>query len=117
MTDRETKAVEVLNFYRNCHYADSSATESYKLANAINDILPEFVRLANERDERSKGSMYCTEWEDLLEYFKNGKPVGAVFDTCISESEDGRRIELPSGVDIVIRFCPVCGRPLKGEKA
>lgn len=33
-------AIEFLNFYRNCHYSDPSGSESYLLANAINDILP-----------------------------------------------------------------------------
>lgn len=51
MTKEEEKAFEILNFYRNCHYADSSATESYLMADAINTILPEFIRLTNERDK------------------------------------------------------------------
>ena len=42
MADREKliEAVEELNYYRNCHYNDSSATVEYKLAQAINDVLP-----------------------------------------------------------------------------
>ena len=54
MTDREVKAVEILNRYRNSHYIDSCIEESYVLATAINYILPEFVRLAKEREERRK---------------------------------------------------------------
>lgn len=54
MTDREVKAVEILNRYRNSHYIDSCIEESYVLANAINYILPEFVRLVKEREERRK---------------------------------------------------------------
>ena len=66
------------------------------------------------------GCKYCKEYEDLPEYFINFKPVGRVFDTCIQMDESGRwRLEVPSGADIGIKFCPMCGRklpqPLKGE--
>ena len=56
---------------------------------------------------------YCTEWEDLPEHVINGELVGKVFDTCIQEDENGLwHIELPSGLDIGIKFCPYCGRDL-----
>lgn len=56
---------------------------------------------------------YCEGYEDLPEHFVNGKPVGRVFDTCIQTDENGLwHIELPSGADIGIRFCPMCGRRL-----
>lgn len=63
---------------------------------------------------------YCEEYEDLPEHFVSGKPVGRVFDTCIQTDENGRwHIEVPSGADIGIKFCPMCGRklpqPPKGE--
>ena len=63
---------------------------------------------------------YCEEYEDLPEHFIDGKPVGRVFDTCIQPNENGLwHLEVPCGVDIGIRFCPMCGRrlpqPLKGE--
>ena len=66
------------------------------------------------------GCEYCKEYEDLPEHFINGKPVGIVFDTCIQTDENGRwHLEVPSGVDIGIKFCPMCGRklppPPKGE--
>ena len=38
-------AAEVLNYYRNCHYNDSSTTEEYKLAQAINDVLPTLAQV------------------------------------------------------------------------
>ena len=40
-----TSAIDYLNYYRNMHYADSSSTESYKLANAINTLLPVFTEM------------------------------------------------------------------------
>ena len=55
---------------------------------------------------------YCTEYEDLPEHIIDGKPVGKVFDTSISENEKGWHIELPSGYDIGTNFCPICGRKL-----
>ena len=66
------------------------------------------------------GCKYCKEYEDLPEHFIDSKPVGRVFDTCIQTDENGRwHLEVPSGADIGIKFCPVCGRefpkPPKGE--
>ena len=70
--------------------------------------------------QESNGCEYCKEYEDLPEYFISGKPVGRVFDTCIQTDENGRwHLEVPSGADIGIKFCPMCGRklpqPPKGE--
>ena len=66
------------------------------------------------------GCEYCNEYEDLPEHFIDSKPVGRVFDTCIQPNENGLwHIEVPSGADIGIKFCPMCGRklpqPPKGE--
>lgn len=59
------------------------------------------------------GCKYCKEYEDLPEHFIDGKPVGRVFDTCIQTDENGRwHLEVPSGADIGIKFCPMCGRKL-----
>lgn len=58
------------------------------------------------------GCKYCTESEDLPEHIINGEPVGRVFDTCIQEDENGWHLELPSGNDVGIKFCPYCGRNL-----
>ena len=56
---------------------------------------------------------YCKEYEDLPEYFIDGKPIGRVFDTCIQPNENGLwHIEVPYGADIGIQFCPMCGRKL-----
>ena len=59
---------------------------------------------------------YCTEYADLPEHIIDGEPIGKVFDTCISPDENGWwHIELPSGNDIGIRYCPYCGRDLTPE--
>ena len=63
--------------------------------------------------QESNGCEYCKEYEDLPEHFVNGKPVGRVFDTCIQTDENGWwHLEVPSGADIGIKFCPMCGRRL-----
>ena len=38
-------AMSKLNFFRNCHYSDSSTTESYQLAQAINTVLSVVAKL------------------------------------------------------------------------
>ena len=59
------------------------------------------------------GCEYCEGYEDLPEHFVSGKPVGRVFDTCIQTDENGLwHLEVPNGVDIGIKFCPMCGRRL-----
>ena len=53
-TDEIRKAMDVLNFYRNCHHSASSNTEEYDLADAINTILPRFYKcLDDAKTERS----------------------------------------------------------------
>lgn len=59
------------------------------------------------------GCEYCEEYKNLIELFINGKAAGRVFDTCIQIDENGLwHIEVPSGADIGIKFCPMCGRRL-----
>lgn len=63
--------------------------------------------------QKLDGCKYCKEYEDLPEHFIDGEPVGRVFDTCIQRNENGLwHLEVPYGVDIGIRFCPMCGREL-----
>ncbi len=59
------------------------------------------------------GCIYCTEYEDLPEHIIHDKNIGRVFDTCIDFDENGWHIEVPSGADIGIRYCPYCGRKLE----
>ena len=85
------------------------------LADDVMDIIAHGVKV-----QELDGCKYCKEYEDLPEHFIDGKPVGRVFDTCIQRNESGLwHLEVPYGVDIGIRFCPMCGRellrPQKGE--
>ena len=40
----ELTAIDQLNFYRNRYYNDGNATEKGIIANALNEILPQFAR-------------------------------------------------------------------------
>ena len=66
--------------------------------------------------EKNIECKFCKEYADLPEHIIDGKPIGRVFDTCIQTDENGLwHLELPSGTDIGIKFCPYCGRELKEE--
>ena len=43
--------VEILNWYRNLYYAENENTERGIIARAINDILPEYIRLKEETNK------------------------------------------------------------------
>ena len=78
------------------------------LADDVMDIISNGVTV-----QELSGCKYCEEYADLPEHFISFKPVGRVFDTCIQTDESGRwHIEVPSGSDIGIKFCPMCGRKL-----
>lgn len=88
MVDQE--AINILNLYRNRHYSDSSISESYKIANAINVILPEYIRLNKIHQKEKEPCKFCEDnfcfWKsELSGYFK----------------------------ETDIKFCPHCGRPLE----
>ena len=107
--DVREKLVELLQ-------VDLSGSDGYE-PELIADYMLDHGVMVQELD----GCKYCEEHEDLPEHFVSGKPVGRVFDTCIQIDENGRwHLEVPSGADIGIKFCPVCGRkllppPPKGE--
>ena len=73
-------------------------------------IDPDFI------PEEDMGCKYCTEYEELPEHVIKGQPIGKVFDTCIQCDENGWHLEIPSGVDIGINFCPICGRKLTEDE-
>ena len=106
--DVREKLVELLD--TNCGYVDEVEAE----------VLADHLIANGVTVQESNGCEFCKEYEDLPEHFINGKPAGRVFDTCIQTDENGRwHLEVPSGVDIGIKFCPMCGRklplPPKGE--
>lgn len=64
--------------------------------------------------EENIGCKFCEGYEDLPEHIIDGCPVDRVFDTCIQIDENGLwHLEVPSGADIGIKFCPYCGRELE----
>ena len=99
--DVREKLVELLD--TNCGYVDEVEAE----------VLADHLISNGVTIQELDGCKYCEEYEDLPEHFISGKPVGRVFDTCIQTDENGRwHLEVPSGADIGIKFCPVCGRRL-----
>ena len=99
--DVREELVELLD--TNCGYVDEVEAE----------VLADYLIANGVTVQESNGCEYCKEYEDLPEHFVNGKPVGRVFDTCIQTDENGWwHLEVPSGADIGIKFCPVCGRKL-----
>lgn len=84
-------AIEVLNYYRNCYYAEPQTTERGIVANAINDILPKVTELVHGR------------WIDLRESSKDVPKC-----RC---SVCSRTI---IGLDSEYKFCPNCGTKMDG---
>lgn len=50
-TEEIEQALSILNIYRNSYYAEPSGTVKYAVANAINTILPLFVKCLERRSE------------------------------------------------------------------
>lgn len=57
----EQKSVSILNAFRNKYYTDGNSTENGIVANAIDEILPEYVRLKRENTQEVKHGkwLYC----------------------------------------------------------
>ena len=81
-------AVEKLNHYRNYYHADGDNTEAGVIANAINEILPEYVRMKENaaidpmaiikkaREVLGKKYEYITSEPAEIKYFeKDGKLI------------------------------------------
>lgn len=73
LSEKFFESIKVLNNYRNLYHAESSSTEQYKVANAINDILPEFCRLIESDAEpvvRCRDCRFGTEsQQEPKDYF------------------------------------------------
>ena len=97
------------------------ACRYYGFGDCFPDRFADYLIAHGVTVQKFGGCKYCEEYADLPEHFINFKPVGRVFDTCIQMDESGRwHLEVPSGTDIGIKFCPMCGRKLplqpKGEQ-
>lgn len=113
MDVREKLMELICRFYSGLSVSDITPPYGY-------ENLADFLISNGVTVQELDGCKYCKEYEDLPEHFVSGKPVGRVFDTCLQTDENGRwHLEVPSGVDIGIKFCPMCGRklppPPKGE--
>lgn len=113
-------AIQELNRYFQQTYVECVDKEVRPLSAAVIQYAIDTIRRENmadrEREERSKGCSYCTEYADLPEFYKNGEFVGRVFDTNIgfwSGNNPGWYLTV-GNLDIAIAYCPMCGRKLKG---
>lgn len=70
LIEKFSESIKVLNDYRNLYHAESSSTEQYKVANAINDILPEFCRLI---ESDAEPVVRCKDCKYFMKY--NGGPM------------------------------------------
>lgn len=73
LIEKFSESIKVLNDYRNLYHAESSSTEQYKVANAINDILPKFCELIENDAEPVVRCKDCIYWQDRKVLMKNGE--------------------------------------------
>ena len=113
--DVRKKLVELL-----CNSPHLDAIKGYKDDDFTFEQVADWLIAHGVTVQECGGCEYCKEYEDLPEHCVSGEPVGRVFDTCIQTDENRWwHLEWPSGADIGIKFCPMCGRklpePPKGE--
>lgn len=88
------------------------ATARAEAAEARADALVKEVRrLRQEKQEREKGCEYCADHEDLAFGHDSMKRAGSIY-------IDGNLLvaDLYSeSMAVAVCFCPMCGKPLKGE--
>lgn len=96
--DRIQKAIDELNFYRNLFYKESSTTERGIIANAINDILPEFIKLYNTKEDVT-GVWYYVDNEKQLEC---SRCKCRISNYTVIHKADGYSTNN-------LKFCPECG--------
>ena len=118
--DVREKLVELLDNIYLPMMDGHNTIEEYIISHKFKEKIADYLIAHGVVVQAPDGCEYCEEYEDLPEHFISDKPVGRVFDTCIQTDENGQwHLEVPSGVDIGIKFCPICGRRLshqsKGE--
>lgn len=70
LIEKFSESIKVLNDYRNLYHAESSSTEQYRVANAINDILPKFCELI---ENNSEPVVRCKDCRYFMRY--KGRPM------------------------------------------
>lgn len=74
-------AVEKLNYFRNCYYTDGNNTELGIIADAINEIMPHYIRIWHESVSNSDSridaivekvrKVVCSNEKKSFEYYRN----------------------------------------------
>ena len=118
--DVREKLVELLGNIYLPMMAGSDTIGEYNIPHKFKREIADYLIANGVMMQAPDGCEYCEEYEDLPEHFISDKPVGRVFDTCIQKDENGQwHLEVPSGANIGIKFCPICGQRLshqsKGE--
>jgi len=118
-------AVGKLNYFRNRNYTDGNATIEGIIANAINDILPEYVRLLTEKQARDEGCGYCqndtaeiahTHTTNLLiDTFGKARTLVTECNPCPPYADCCSKNMISRSV-FLINYCPMCGRKLEKEE-
>jgi hypothetical protein len=100
-------AVEKLNYYRNYYYDDGDNTEAGVIANAINEILPEYVRMKEAtatvdpmaiikkaREVLGKKYEYITSEPAEVKYFERDGKLELNYIEFVSDSNYQDRIRI-----------------------
>lgn len=86
-----SKSTKILNAFRNKYYTDGNNTENGVVANAIDEILPEYIKLKKNESKRGKWIFYSDMCDKKC-------------DTCGKFSRE------------VTDYCPHCGARMDGDE-
>lgn len=89
---------QILNAFRNKYYTDGNNTENGIVANAIDEILPEYVKLKRENTQGVKHGKWILKHIGAGHYWECSACNGTLI--CLSEG---------------MNYCPYCGARMDGD--
>lgn len=100
-------SVSILNAFRNKYYTDGNNVENGIVANALDDILPEYVKLKKEHTQKEKRG----KWE----YWQNNDYESGVHGATCTNCDITQSViffrRKPT-----FKFCPHCGAKMDEEE-